>query len=310
VASEAVNVFISHSGDRSRTVADALANWLPLVLNNVEPWISTEMEKGTRWAEEINAALDQTGVGIICLTSDNLHSTWIHWEAGALARAHQRVWTFLLDLEHSAVEPPLSQFQHTVAQRDDVRRLLGSMNLQLERAGDRPVAQTVLDTRFGDYWERLEDELQQIARRPASDGQPARRSVDSMFEEILALEREQSAFLQATLRASAAPPVSLADAARAIETADAPAPSRVKLGPVGAPRYVKLAMPLEVAQQALKNTARQFGVQEYALTGRPAGGSVAALWGGPELTAERATELKTAAEAWYGLLRRTPPDDE
>ncbi len=53
----------------------------------VEPWMSTEIEKGKRWADEIMSGLEQAPIGILCLTQDNLDSKWLHFEAGALAKA-------------------------------------------------------------------------------------------------------------------------------------------------------------------------------------------------------------------------------
>ena len=35
-----MRVFISWSGERSKVLAQALKEWLPLVLHNVEPWMS------------------------------------------------------------------------------------------------------------------------------------------------------------------------------------------------------------------------------------------------------------------------------
>jgi len=45
----AKNVFISWSGERSGLVAAALHDWLPMVVQTADPWMSSEgIEKGTR----------------------------------------------------------------------------------------------------------------------------------------------------------------------------------------------------------------------------------------------------------------------
>lgn len=72
-----MKVFISWSGARSRAAAQAIADWLPLVIQAVEPWISTAIDKGSRGQEEIESALGDIPVGIICLTRDNLAAPWI-----------------------------------------------------------------------------------------------------------------------------------------------------------------------------------------------------------------------------------------
>ena len=111
---DAVQVFISWSKETSRQIASALHDWLPLVIQAIEPWMSDQdIAKGTRWLEEIGKQLEQGQVGIVCLRPDNLDSPWIHWEAGALAKGLQgpRILTYLFDLTHSQVTYPLAQFQ-------------------------------------------------------------------------------------------------------------------------------------------------------------------------------------------------------
>jgi hypothetical protein len=49
-----MKVFISWSGSRSNALAEALRDWIPLVLHYVEPWLSqTDIEAGQRWAEQV-----------------------------------------------------------------------------------------------------------------------------------------------------------------------------------------------------------------------------------------------------------------
>jgi hypothetical protein len=46
-----VRIFISWSGERSRDVASALKEFLPLVLHYADPWMSeTDIESGARGA--------------------------------------------------------------------------------------------------------------------------------------------------------------------------------------------------------------------------------------------------------------------
>src|SRR5215216_5919033 len=126
-----MKVFLSWSGDRSKAVADALYNWLPTIIQSVETWMSEHnIDKGTRGIPEISRNLEQTHFGIICLTPENLNAPWLLFEAGALSKSQDdaRVWTLLYELEYTDVEGPLSQFQHTRAKKNDVRKLLDAIN--------------------------------------------------------------------------------------------------------------------------------------------------------------------------------------
>ncbi len=88
-----MKVFISWSGPRSAAVAEALRYWLPKVIQALEPWMSADdIEKGTRWRSGIATELEQSSVGIICLTRENLDSTWIHFEAGALSKQQKSTY--------------------------------------------------------------------------------------------------------------------------------------------------------------------------------------------------------------------------
>ncbi len=82
-----MKVFISWSGERSKAVAQAWHDWLPNVIQAVEPWMSeTDIAKGARWGMDMARELDETRVGIICLTPENLNAPWILFEAGALSK--------------------------------------------------------------------------------------------------------------------------------------------------------------------------------------------------------------------------------
>jgi hypothetical protein len=48
-----MKVFVSHSGDRSRSLAESLADFVRLTLPAAEPWLSTTIEKGKRWESEV-----------------------------------------------------------------------------------------------------------------------------------------------------------------------------------------------------------------------------------------------------------------
>src|SRR5579871_1905939 len=116
-----MKIFISWSGERSREVAQALKESLPLILQYVDAFLSADdIDKGARWSGEIAAKLDACHYGVVCLTPENLDSAWIHFEAGALSKSVSaaRVAPLLLELKKSEVTGPLSQFQLTPATKE------------------------------------------------------------------------------------------------------------------------------------------------------------------------------------------------
>lgn len=83
-----MKVFVSWSGERSQMLAQALRDWLPLVLHYVQPWLSEkDIDAGKRWSSEIAKQLEESNIGIICITPENIDSSWILFEAGALAKS-------------------------------------------------------------------------------------------------------------------------------------------------------------------------------------------------------------------------------
>jgi TIR domain-containing protein len=113
-----MKIFLSWHGQRSRAIAEALNDWLRRVIQAVKPFYSPDIEKGAKWSSEIDSALEGTRFGIICLTPDNLDSTWIHYEAGALSKTKDAlIWTFLHELTAGDVPQPLGKSQHTIAEK-------------------------------------------------------------------------------------------------------------------------------------------------------------------------------------------------
>ncbi|WP_368085194.1 TIR domain-containing protein [Vibrio splendidus] len=96
-----MKVFISWSGDESHKVALALREWLPSVVQSIDPYVSSEdIDKGTRWASDIAGELDESAFGILCVTKQNLDAPWLNFEAGLLEKVLIRVRSapFFLEL--------------------------------------------------------------------------------------------------------------------------------------------------------------------------------------------------------------------
>jgi hypothetical protein len=184
-----MKVFISWSGPLSRQIALILHDWLPQVIQAIDPWVSAEdIEKGARWSSEIAHQLQDTKAGIICVTPDNQDAAWLNFEAGALSKAvdTSRVCTYLFRMAPSDLKGPLTQFQATETTEEDTKKLVGTLNKGL---GTLALPDSKLKASFDVWWEKLKSQLDQIPA-DVSPCQP-KRSLEDMVEEVLSLVREQ-----------------------------------------------------------------------------------------------------------------------
>lgn len=168
-----MKVFISWSGANSHEVALVLRKWLPPVLQHVDTWVSSEdIPKGAMWIDRLGTALAGADFGIVCLVPGNLDASWINFEAGVMAREIEtaRLSSLLVGLGHSDVQGhPLGQFQNTVVDEGDVRKLVHSIN----EASPNQIAGDRLDAAFDMGWPTLEEHLNKLARASSVPSEPA-----------------------------------------------------------------------------------------------------------------------------------------
>jgi TIR domain len=166
-----MRVFLSWSGATSREVAEALHEWIPLVVQNAKPFMSTgDINKGRRWNDVVGEELSHSDYGIVCITRYNSGSPWLHFEAGAISRALGKSYVspLLFNVEPSMLEGPLRQFQVTVYCSDgcehrgkqEIRSLLRSLNDRLEPA--LRLTDELLKLEFDKWWPDLHRRLQRI----------------------------------------------------------------------------------------------------------------------------------------------------
>jgi hypothetical protein len=192
---------MSWSGERSKALAEAVHDWLPNVIQAVEPWMSAnDVDKGTRWRAGLANELEQATVSIICLTPENLNAPWLNFEAGALSKqtTSSLVCTLLLGLDPIDVREPLAQFQATKAEKDDLRKLVHTINRQL---GDSALPEPKIIEAFDVWWPKFDEPLSVISSLPRTNvnlhetnAAPVeyQRDTREILSEILELVREQS----------------------------------------------------------------------------------------------------------------------
>lgn len=184
-----MKVFISWSGEKSQNLAQVLKNWLPTVIQAVKPYFTPDdIEKGARWSSEISKELEQSGVGIICLTRSNLQAPWLMFEAGALAKSVEksRVIPILFDVNTSELQGPLLQFQAVVFGENEIRKLIKTINAAL---GQNALDNHVLDSVFEKWWPELEKKVRDVLATSISLPNLEARTDREILEEILELSR-------------------------------------------------------------------------------------------------------------------------
>ena len=121
-----MKLFIRWSGLASNAVVKAFRDWIPGVINDVEPWMSEEdVAKGAHWPTRLGQELNDAKFGLICLTPQNLDQPWLLFEAGVLSKQIEqtKVCPYLFRLEKSDVKP-LGHFQAALAIENDTLKLV------------------------------------------------------------------------------------------------------------------------------------------------------------------------------------------
>src|SRR5690606_27269101 len=125
--------------------------------------------------------LEATNFGIMCLTPENIHSPWILFEAGALAKSMQdaKVVPLLLNLEFSEISGPLAQFQAKKVLATDVEEIVRAINGTADSGEpDERVRQ-----RFRELWSAFERKIQAIPAQAPIKKQT--RPHDEILEELV-----------------------------------------------------------------------------------------------------------------------------
>ena len=199
-----MKVFISWSGEVSHKVAKVFRDWLPYVIQCVNPYVSSEdIDKGSRWSTDIAAELEESAYGILCVTRDNLEAPWLNFEAGALGKSvdKSRVSPFLFRVKRSEVNGPVLQFQSTIQEREELFKLVKSINAA---CGDDSLDESRLEKVFEVWWPELEVGLsnidgEDVEVRPVHAGTTETSDIErlaNVMEEVLELSRTNQKLLR------------------------------------------------------------------------------------------------------------------
>ena len=184
-----MKVFISWSGPESEAIAKHLRDWLPNVIQSIEPYFTpADVEKGSRWSSEISHELSSSKIGILCVTKENINSPWLLFEAGALSKELEdtHVCPIIFGMEPSSLAQPMAQFQATKFEKADFLKLVGVINAQL---GERKLQEKNLNAAFEKFWPDLEANIDSALASISDEGDTPKPSQEEMLTEILQIVR-------------------------------------------------------------------------------------------------------------------------
>ncbi|MBR4544433.1 MAG: hypothetical protein IKO14_00410 [Oscillibacter sp.] len=192
-----MNVFISWSGTRSRLAAEAFHRILPMILTtpNEKFYLSTGIYKGANWNANLNKGLQIADFGILCVTRDNYAAPWMIYEAGFLAHkaGADKVAPFLLDISPSELRGPVTQFQSTVFEKEDLRKLVFAIN----RLQEAPVRESYLSSNFDMAYDTLAEHLRKASDFQDEEGiEDMARKTLAGVEKLLNLSTENQSLLR------------------------------------------------------------------------------------------------------------------
>jgi hypothetical protein len=195
-----MKVFLSWSGELSHKVAITFRDWLPSVIQSIVPYVSSEdIDKGARWSTDIAKELENSTFGILCVTKENVHAPWLTFEAGALSKTMEKaaVSPFLFDIKRSEVSGPILQFQSTIFEKEDIKKLMLSLN---KACGTETLSDERLEKAFSVWYPTLEDQLNTLLKTVPSvsvlEKNETIDSSDEILEEILDLTRNNQKLLR------------------------------------------------------------------------------------------------------------------
>jgi hypothetical protein len=185
-----MKIFISWSGDKSKLIAEHLKKWIEQIIQSAEPWISVDIEKGKKWNQEISQNLEESKVGILCITRDNLNAPWILFEAGAISKSQDSyVCTFLIDINPTDLTGPLSIFQATKFNKDDIFKLLTTINQSIQKQGEKGLSIENLKSLFEMFYPKLEKEINTITSLKTKEHEKIIRTDRELLEESVEILR-------------------------------------------------------------------------------------------------------------------------
>ncbi len=192
-----MKTFLSWSGSKSHDIAVAFSEWIPCVIQAIEPWVSSkDIDRGSIWFNEILEQLKDTNFGIVFVTKENQNKPWLLFESGALSKGltENRICTVLIDLNVRDIDSgsPLRHLNHTLLENDSVFALVKTINKHLDIG---QVQEKHLERSFNALWEELESKVKLILEAEPVSLEPKRDDADvlnDILDNVLNINRKVS----------------------------------------------------------------------------------------------------------------------
>lgn len=191
-----MKVFISWSGETSKAIATLLRKYLPIMLQQVRPFMSKhDIESGARWAQRIQQELEETSYGLLVLTPSNVNAKWLLFEAGAISKIKNSITACLLcrDLNDTQLSWPLAQFQMQRFDEESFAQLIRDMNHKTDKSLDEESMSIVIAKWWPDILSEYNAILQNIAEEPGSSALDEKEFQEEVLRTLRTLLKQRPA---------------------------------------------------------------------------------------------------------------------
>lgn len=169
-----MKVFIGWSGNTSEKIASILKSWLPIMNPHIETLSDSGMEAGANWADCLSQMISSCDCALFCFTEDNVNSTWLSYEAGAVSGQGKSVISILFDMPRARFSSPLVFTQlleltkDSIQTKESMRVLAHNLNELCAEYG-YAVSPDVLDATFKGIYPTIEKMLAEVRKSRESD---------------------------------------------------------------------------------------------------------------------------------------------
>ena len=196
-----MKVYIAWSGKISKEVASILNSWLPLMNPHIETFFSAEdIPTGIFWHDALRREIVTCDCALLCLTSDNIHSPWIYYEAGIIRGKTEPGYVIpvLFDVSIAQLDGPFTHSQAVTLDKDGLRKMAAFLNhLCGRKAGSNTISECELYTKFEELYPTLEGLLTEVrnSQKERFQGNQSEQSTEDLKRNFATVNSKLDAIL-------------------------------------------------------------------------------------------------------------------